>query len=751
MTKIYLFSTIVILLLGGILSSSAQQVLIEHNSGTTNSGVKHQRNFDKNNYTKIADENGKTIYLQNKSSTENNPENTNATNNVTLSVNLNYEAFEFIPWMVLIYDEFGFVQFEMWQGSNTIPVDLPAGTYDIQVEFIPLFGGPPHLIIKEEQIVQENTTVELNPAEAVNFVSITTLDENGNVLTPGVANPTTGSPSTMYFDRSVYFNPVNSSMSGVSFVRNEPFEGEGSAWNFYINDVSDRYTIFQTLVGWGYDQGNYFTKYESLLGVQESVSLENNPDAWTLHTEQFQQSSLGANTDVSFGAITSTLFNQRLLSGWSISSTLAINPEEDSFKAYLDNSFDDNPIDFLVSPSIVDHKDIIDPDWGTESFFIKGNPILADGNGGVLYGSGDMTFGNLRLPSLAQDYYAVENSSSKVLPFHPKFTFTTSSAIAVKQGNNVPITVTGFNVVPNESNTFRTSNIGRYGENRESDFFATQLEAKQNGSVIFSGSYLDFLGFYLPTSGQIELTLTNNNTVIDGITGENITKITYDADEEDAPPTLQHLQFRNSDNDVTSVFDSSENATVRIAAGDFKFNNIDGMGGYYEYEAGNNIELFYSIHDQNDWLELELIEYPEYFQMPAFGDYYEASLSNIAVASEDLWYDIKVVLTDAGGNKQEQKISPVFKINHSLGIEDMVDSKFSVYPNPFSEELNILLPEDLNGNYIFKITDITGRTVYTKNQNGKSFSWNSSSLSQGFYILSIENNGKSISKKVIKI
>lgn len=104
---------------------------------------------------------------------------------------------------------------------------------------------------------------------------------------------------------------------------------------------------------------------------------------------------------------------------------------------------------------------------------------------------------------------------------------------------------------------------------------------------------------------------------------------------------------------------------------------------------------------------------------------------------------------NTAGNKQEQVISPAFKINHSLGIEDIVESNFVVYPNPFTDQLNITLPENVS--YTFKVTDLLGRTVYSIIQSEKSFSWNSSFLSEGVYILSIENIGNATTKKVIKM
>ena len=105
---------------------------------------------------------------------------------------------------------------------------------------------------------------------------------------------------------------------------------------------------------------------------------------------------------------------------------------------------------------------------------------------------------------------------------------------------------------------------------------------------------------------------------------------------------------------------------------------------------------------------------------------------------------------DANGSKQEQIISPAFKVNGNIAVENISKSSLAVYPNPFKEEINIKIPEDVKGNYYLKILDYTGKIVYQKFQNDKSFIFNGSTLTKGVYILSIENAGKTIVKKIIK-
>jgi len=740
--------TVVILLLMCTTGLFAQQVIREYSRISPESTVKVRNHFDESRYTKTVDENGKKVYVQNQFVIQNVPDDVNNAENVTLSINLNFDPVEFqAPDIILIYDESGYINFGFYQGPDPIEISVPEGVYDVQAVFINTSSGRNHVIIKEQQNISENTTISLNPNEADNYVSINALDENGEILQPGVVNTNTGLPALVLFDCIIKFN-ITGVESGFSYMQDAPFS-EDPVWNFYINNVSNRYSIIHSFIGEGYEQGDYFIKFETVMGIDTSVSIENNPNTWVFHTEAFQPSNLGGD-GVYPGFSTSITFDGILLGGRTLYKTAnVINPAE-AFRGFLNNEFDDDSVQFLVSPGIVELSVIIDPSFPFEQgVFIKGNPVMADGNGEVLYGSGDSAFKVLYLPPLlGNDYYIIEDFKTQILPLHPKFVFSSGTTPNPIQGDNVPILISAVNVVPEVSNLLKYQYKGRYGENREIDFFATQTEVKQNGNVVFSGDYTEFISYVFPTSGNIEITLVDANTTIEGQDGINTTIITYNADEADASPTLQHLQFHDANDKVTSIFNSSEGASVRLAAGDFQYNLDD---YYYDYVEGNTVEFYYSPYNQNNWAEIELTEYPEYFQMPAFGDYYEASLASVVVPQDNTWFDVKIICTDAAGNKQEQVISPAFKVEQSnMGTNEVNPSGLAVYPNPFTNEIKIKLPEYIKGNYDFKVSDITGKTIYSKSQHERSFVWNGSSLPKGVYILSIESNGKAIAKKVVK-
>lgn len=735
----------------------AQSFIVEQTRSLP-ADLKAEINFDRENYTNVLNENGNKVYLSNPSmgdlsNSDNSTTGEESVNDVTLTINLVLNPDDpQLPWTLSVYNGSGFIQHATPTG-NTVTFSIPAGNYDVFADFSEL-GTTSHIVIKELVEVSEDTTIELVATDADNYISVNAYDENGEVLVPGVVNPETGLGSTIVFNRIIRFTESRNLDPTYVFNLGAADEGEAPRWNFYISDVSDRYGVSQTLMGvlFGEDgEENYFNKFETLEGISESVNLTNNPNNWTFHAEKFQTSPLSEG-QLAHAYSTVTAYDGKAKMANDLSSTAFVMDPEEGFRAYLNNPVDDDPTAFLFIPSIIDYVGLADPFWIEESFFTRGNAVYSGENNTVHYGSGNISFGYYFLPNT----YYFDGEAFSILPVNPRFNFSAASNPDVKFGDSAPIAVTMTRVIPDERNSLNVQFKGNYGEIRESDFFDTQIEINHSGTSIFSGSYIDFLWQYgiftmgLPSNGDIEVTLTNNNIEVDGLAGKNVTKLTYNASVEDSPPALQALQFRNSSDEVTTRFQSAEEGTVRIAGADFTGTGNDN----FIYNEGNVLEFFYSPYNQDNWTEIEFTNYPEHFFMPAFGDYYEASLSSVLVTEENSWFDVRIVCTDAAGNKQEQIVSPAFKINElNMGIEEAKLSSFVVYPNPFTNELNIQLPENIKGDFIFKATDLSGKLIHSQNRNAdvsKTFTWNGTSIPTGTYILSIESNGKTIAKKVIK-
>lgn len=721
---------------------NAQKIITEQRSEEFSESLNFKNVFEESNYTQVSNESGKKVFIENQ---EIQPSEQGVNAELQINVNFDSNLYE-LPLFVVVYDESGYTNYGFLFGATTTSVTVPDGVYDIYAGFTELSSGNDVVVIKELINTAEISSVTIDVTEAENYISINGYDENGDLLEPGIPNPDLNSNSGALFRRTFFFNPSQKGFANQTFIWGNEF-ADVPVWNFYINDVSDRYSIINSLIAIGYvGDDHYFTKFETLEGVTASVALANDPQDWTLHHEKIQPSPHGLTLENNLTAFTTShIYKEKYSIGeWiGIAHGPIYNPDQ-GFKAYLNSLPEDDQAEILVYPAIIDHRGTVDSEEGTESFFILGNSITKKGNEIVYGSSGAASYDKGYF--LGNKYFQTE-IGLEALPVHPRFSFLQSENESFTYGNNSPTTSVGF-----MDNAIKSNFIGRYGEKREGDLFLSTVEVKHNSQTAFSGNYIEFLSFPNPTSGEMEVTITNENILVDEFEGKNITKLFYNNSNSDkASPTLQHLQFRNSEEIVTDRFASAEDGFVRIAAGDFIYEPREGWNSYFNYQEGVDVEFLYSIYDQNDWNEIEITEYPEYFQTPGFGNYYEASLENVIVPQQNTWFDVKIICTDAAGNRQEQIVSPAFKIEQAtMGIDEMNNTNFSVYPNPFSNEINIQLPENLKESYIFRISDLTGKTIYSQKQTDKSFAWNGSSLLKGIYILSIENNGITIAKKIIK-
>ncbi|TVQ13927.1 MAG: T9SS C-terminal target domain-containing protein, partial [Bacteroidetes bacterium] len=94
---------------------------------------------------------------------------------------------------------------------------------------------------------------------------------------------------------------------------------------------------------------------------------------------------------------------------------------------------------------------------------------------------------------------------------------------------------------------------------------------------------------------------------------------------------------------------------------------------------------------------------------------------------------------------------PVFSSNSIIQQETI---ELKIYPNPFSDILHIELPNEqpLHGSLSVRVIDPLGRVVYSNSLcNLKGFTVNLSTLSAGFYYISIEGNRQKYSKPIIKV
>lgn len=669
---------------------------------------------------------------------------------INVTLNLDFQDQDYIaPWVIYIVNETGYLNFAFYEGSNQMTVNLPLGQYEFFAEFRDMSNRSVY-VVKEQVEITEPKTIDFTPSESTNQFTFKIVDQGGNELNPGEYYASTNAYSQMIFERYFMFVPSQQGLGLSSFMTDNPWGGNEPIWDFFINDVSDRFAAYNSTIASKFEHLNYFVMFDKITQFTESQDLQNSPDEFFYHEQKFQPSILGQNTTKYYGFSTETSLSEDLLiGGWSLTPNITIDVAN-PFQAFVTRYRNEEGHGMMIFPHLAEYVTILDPNYGPEPFSIKGTSVYANPQGEVLYGTDHLGYNHVALGS---KYYLDAIGYVHGLPHHPKFSFSKNDHSSLVYGKSVPILVTGTFLSENISQQQMKANFkGLHNEFRESDLFATQVQVKQNNSEVFNGGYIDFISFNLPTSGQLEINFSNENTSIGGLVGKNNTSITYNAELNNEPPTLQMLQFRKGNDFVTNQFQTGDEASVRIAAADFDYVANDDWSGEFQYVEGNSVEIFYSLRNQDSWTELALTEDPDYFQLPAFGNYYEASLAGITAEGNDVWYDVKVISTDAAGNKQTQTISPAFQLNSTLNTEDLnLSQNLLVYPNPFSVNLYYEIPEEISSNYRLILTDFSGKEILSQLRKSKDLKKvDLSNLSKGIYIFSIEVNGKIISKKVIK-
>lgn len=216
---------------------------------------------------------------------------------------------------------------------------------------------------------------------------------------------------------------------------------------------------------------------------------------------------------------------------------------------------------------------------------------------------------------------------------------------------------------------------GICGELYDIDVQLAKVKVLADEELIYDGGYSScyssmrswMTGNPIPASMKFEF--VNENVVeIDGLEAHNICEVSMnDLINDPVPPSVQRLIFRDSDGRVTNIFKNPDDGMMALCGGDFE-EHVENVYVGYDYKdyqyltyVPASCEVEYAPYGTGEFKSLEIAEDPDKF-VPTFGAYWSASLSEVSVESPSHWYDIRVTMTDASGNKQVQTISPAFKI-----------------------------------------------------------------------------------------
>ena len=558
---------------------------------------------------------------------------------------------------------------ETFEPIDSTTIVTPIGCYDVIARFFDIHLKP-YLIIKEDINIEEGTTLTMDVAEATNTISFIATNPQGetfslpiyqddNLITEG--NTHIQSYSSDIFSKK--YGYIHGTIYNTDHtVVNGPLGGD-----ICVNNVSDNYLMIGEIISF-VGNNDLFFNYFCVENLNSSSTITDDANVYAHAEERFvpgifeNESGIVGNA---FMAGSSNLYiNNCKISGFGYSGWgqgYEINGGV-NYHIDKDGSFQigDNTINLVAIPDIY----YIDWEEGREYEQI-GVPMRFNGEE-LEYMVGSTT-GNYRYNSELK-----EPAMS-----HPKFSFVQSQ----KQsdfGFGVPTLSTeiGQMYSDNLSPFIQYYYRGRLGEMSQSDLMIPTVSGKLNGeercnSVRGLRTFAKQIFNESTNSGEVEISLNLTNRIFeDNIEGNNLTVMKFDLSREDrTPPTLQLLQFRDINDNVTEVFSDFSQATFRFCCGDFVENAIldEGWGGYrYWFDCKPVTAVVeYAPNGSDDWQEVACEQKPEYYMLPFYGHYFEGSLVEEKSSSSNGWYDMRITLTDESGNSQTQTISPAFRINHS--------------------------------------------------------------------------------------
>lgn len=134
-----------------------------------------------------------------------------------------------------------------------------------------------------------------------------------------------------------------------------------------------------------------------------------------------------------------------------------------------------------------------------------------------------------------------------------------------------------------------------------------------------------------------------------------------------------------------------------------------------------------------------------------------ATTPNITITGSDYSVssinNFEVTVTDAQGCTTVETIAVT--VDACTGIPETRVNDISVYPNPTNGEFNLVFGEDLAGNAIIRIVDLTGKVLlnkeYTVTHTSQTESFNVSGLTSGLYFIKVETSmGTNIQKLIVE-
>ena len=566
--------------------------------------------------------------------------------------------------------------YDLEDGINTLVV--PEGTYDIIVDFGQMDPYDEEWALYHLYVIREQVTIdqdmELNFAssEANNHIHFQTMtidgepaytglygvDENWNVkiLEEGNTDDVV-CHNKLYCEDYGTLKDILGNFGQT--VVGPTFESPccEDNYDFFVSDLSDRWVFYsyRTAV-----KGvNVYTSAYETRGASGDITVSNDPSKFLLFEDPFIATDYQG-FDVEeripayyFGA-----------DGWQFScSCFESLPDGENYKIYLSASPDDSEVGFvpIIQPLMLKGED--------NTWILQGAPLTVSNGHAIFANNGFFPFWTEYSEEL--DEYGRDIMELPSWPTHPVFSYPVEKK-KENLGSNCPLLVAypyQYEETRGTNTTryfvFSLNYAGRYGEAKAGSSRA-DVKMKLNGNdlLIADGAFTTTVDELL--NGVVDATIVKEGVVVDvdDMEGSNKAQLHYTAGAEDQnPPTVTMLHFKDGDENVTDRFATAADGTLEFSAGDFNYfiTPISHLGTWLR-QIPEVVEVSYSPYGEGNWDELTVEEVPEYY-WPRMGWFYTGSLAGVTGQGLNGWFDLKIRVEDAAGNWQEQVISPAFRID----------------------------------------------------------------------------------------
>lgn len=574
-----------------------------------------------------------------------------------------------------------------YKSGQSTTVSVPEGTYDLYTQFTltpalrATLGAFEAFVVKENIVISSDTTLTLSFKDAKHRIHFDFMLPTGQKFTPLVTSKTaSGTVDTLTASN------VRNCVAYISFARDthaalrkDIYSGFGpcvytqgtlttyGGTDILLSDLSSRYVLgmnAEFLLA-GDTTGTSVHVAQGLVGCTQDQNLINQNQFVNI-TDHYLYSPESATADYTGGIDRGSLLlglggHTHVIGGTGIGAyakNAHTSATADRHILVCDElSRDANPgLGVAYTTSVYDWASLNSKTFTYTAFAsVSPNYVIADGKAKAAVSP----VGNYR-------YVMIGGTRREVCELNSPFAYFIDQRGTHLLAADVPVisVSTSLNATTKRLASLGTEFVGRYGETRASDRRATHITISSADSVLADGKLASNSYSLTSVAGlnaPVTIVLADSNAVVDGMSGHNITTIKVNPSNADASaPTLQMLQLRNTaTGKVTDRFETnSADDVLLVAGGDFTHN----PSAKVWTATPATLQVSWSPSGKDQWTALEMAQDADYAQQWGFGSLWRGNLQQVTAQSDNHWYDLKFVLTDAAGNTQQQVLAPAFSI-----------------------------------------------------------------------------------------